>query len=81
MDNWIKVEDDLPELDYHCLLFSESKQVLVYTKSKEILVASLAKISIFDMYAWYSRGEAIEGVTHWQPLPKPPEESDFNEDE
>lgn len=61
-DGW-EVVDDLPV---------ETKRVLVFTKSKTIIIAGF----IDTDKRWYSHGEDItELVTHWKPLPNPPKSS------
>jgi len=70
-NGWISVKDRLPE---------ESKKVLVYCKNGYMM-------SVFFSHKWKafnhfdSQGDPTEGenhcfldVTHWMPLPEPPEE-------
>jgi hypothetical protein len=65
MNNWIKVEDSLP---------SDSQAVIVY----------INRFNYFQNYfdiAWRKNGSwrgvdevAAYKITHWQPLPSPPEQ-------
>lgn len=61
MDNWISIKDRLPEEGTRVIAFSLGQ----YTN------ITWYKFGIFGD----SRG-SIRDVTHWQPLPEPPEEVD-----
>lgn len=61
---WISVKDRLPENDV---------RVLVYTELKNTLVARRVLPEIWeDDYGYW----IVEDVTHWKPLPDPPESED-----
>lgn len=59
--NWIKVEDALP---------NDIEYVLVYGHDVDIAYCNRTH------YAWWADGYeyALEGITHWMPLPEQPEE-------
>ena len=66
---WISVRDRLPPLD---------KEVLVYTNGN-IRVCSLirpshetADVVWEDDYGYWDDDEGIAAVSHWMPLPEPP---------
>ena len=57
--SWISVEDELPEINAHVFVFLSEKGF----QEVPYLVTK------FDRY-----GFNISNVTHWMPLPKPPNE-------
>lgn len=58
---WISVKDELPETDAN---------VLIYTELRNTFVASKVDAETWeDDYGFI----LAEGVTHWMPLPSPPE--------
>lgn len=67
---WVNVKDKLPDYSCAVLVFHEfgSMQVLDYSR----------KHKAFNCYDWNSETEvklfALEDVTHWMPLPAPPQE-------
>jgi hypothetical protein len=64
--NWIKVEDKLPE---------EGQEVIM-TYNDLVLTGEFLEGKFF--YFWSSKygmaQEEQEGITHWMPLPNPPED-------
>ena len=59
MSEWISVEDRLPEDAYFVLAFEDT---------------GLMRVVCFYDNRWEDNLDyVIEGVTHWMPLPKPPE--------
>lgn len=62
MDNWISVEDGLPE---------NGDDVLVYTSDEYVSLGE------YSNRKWRVYGtpyfDPIAHVTHWMPLPKPPQ--------
>jgi len=78
-DNWISVEERLPER-YSA---GSSADVVVYdSRQKQVFIAYYGKDWWGLDKEWLGwtveapRGknaESLHGVTHWQPLPEPPE--------
>lgn len=60
MEEWISVKDRLPE---------EKRYVLVWKADTEAFAFSMyyAEIGV-----WVSPGEDVISVSHWMPLPSPP---------
>ena len=68
--NWIKVTDGLPK---------KNKDVLVCTEDYGRSCLGFVMVAIWDgerfIESW--RGEEVLfGVSHWMPLPEPPEEEE-----
>ena len=60
--SWISVEEKLPE---------ESEDVLVFCRNDNTTWNTIAhRVRTL----WWRSGVPIESVTHWMPLPEPPEE-------
>jgi len=66
-DKWISVENRLPEF---------GKSILVYNKGVEHSSVRMAFMTSRGFYDAYECGCGIklDNVTHWMPLPKPPED-------
>ncbi len=68
MNEWISVEDRLPELETN---------VLVITKYNDIYIAFPNKFKdklYWDIVCGCQEGSWTQDVTHWQPLPARPNE-------
>ncbi len=61
MSEWIRVEDRLPDPRTY-------DTVLAYTRSGKIQIRHVSRRNSLP-----TRG--VSGVTHWMPLPEPPEEA------
>lgn len=71
MSNWISAFEHIPEEDE--LSKGESVVVLVYTDDGYMGSGFIEKYSFCNHWVSNER-EPIEGVTHWMPLPEPPQE-------
>ena len=73
IQHWISVKDRLPEIDIDD---PKPVPVLVYEYGYICVGQYGARSKYFDHFAkeFYVDGEASTGVTHWMPLPSPPEE-------
>ena len=76
MNNWINVNDKLPEFsENEDSFYAISETVLVYDGNKQ-RVAYLTFDKDDNLYAWRSdcsEGWDITGVTHWKYLSRNPE--------
>lgn len=76
MSEWISVEDRLPDfraLDIRVCPWTDL--VLVFDKKKGVKFASCNKANGNYLSWWTDRGDfdRCSNVTHWMPLPAPPE--------
>ena len=84
VQQWISVEDRLPEEDLHCLVFQ------TYSNKRDGYVSLATYFPRFkglegdpmnSKQAWckysseYGYYDVSESVTHWMPLPEPPKEA------
>lgn len=66
---WISVNDRLPEQT------DPAQKVLFITKTGGLFIGCYYKATAYDQFnGWYSMCVRIDNVTHWMPLPEPPEE-------
>lgn len=73
---WISVKDKLPAVSDENHWRAVSANVLVFRECGTICVAYLVEDGDTKELSWYtsdSEGWYLEDVTHWMPLPKPPE--------
>lgn len=65
---WISVKDRLPELGIHVLTYG------IYTK--DTIVAWRDDCDeLLGMYDWVTEDRLLSQITHWMPLPAPPEDN------
>ena len=62
--HWISVKDRLPK-SYTALL--------LYGRLKPYFAMYTQYVGFWDGEKWISDGKEIDAVTHWMPLPEPPE--------
>lgn len=66
---WIRVEDELPAVDQKVLVWNSK-----YNDPEDVSIGYYDPGSVCPITGWRC-GEFMEiYVTHWMPLPKPPEE-------
>lgn len=91
MSKWIKCSEQMPALNEKVIIRIDKKNVIMsFRLPFEPLVAPLdflpdsepfhwqdMECATFILDAWVTCGKSIaaEVVTHWRPLPEPPEES------
>ena len=71
-DNWISIEDQMPEMELHNGTV-QSEAVLVFTDEGDIGVSLTYEGR--DRKVWWDSTEVGGHVTHWIPLPEPPRTS------
>jgi len=78
-DNWISVENELPEKSIMCLVYKYEfvdcmgEAFFNYnTKQFEFSTSLLNCENPFYSTNWEDGYNVLEGITHWQPLPTPP---------
>ena len=64
--NWISVTERLPNPSYAVLVFAEGRVTYGYLRDPTYLGPRAAK--------WFVSGHPANSVTHWMPLPEPPED-------
>jgi hypothetical protein len=65
MHNWIKIEDKLPELYEHVLLYDEDERMCVGYRNQFKGFNHHPSID-------FATGAPLFGVSHWMPLPEIP---------
>ncbi len=69
MMKWISVEERLPEdMEFGCIVYYENDVTKAVTNTDAYFEHK--GFCIFDKN---SRARPVVGVTHWMPLPEPPE--------
>jgi len=75
MSEWISVNDRLPK--HNKKIYSKGVEVIVWPSiladHVEVSTAFYGK-RVNAQSNFYLFGAVIEGITHWMPLPEPPEE-------
>lgn len=70
---WIPVTEKLP-LKQEDVKNYDSVEVIVVNRNGEVFVTDFAMGNTLE--PWHSFGDARDGwITHWMPLPEPPEET------
>lgn len=72
-NGWIKCSDRLPEIIGGFDLLNRSKVVLVYGKCYEEDKPYIFAGQILGD-RWYHADGVCDQITHWQPLPEPPQD-------
>ena len=67
MNEWISVEDRLPELDTRVIVFTTNGWVVEMTYNSN----KYARRNPKPRFEWHGSPGYSNTVTHWQPLPKP----------
>ena len=69
-DRWINVEDALPKTDVRVIVYCDDPfDITPHFPHRKLLL-----IGYLDMENnWYDSDGPLENVTHWIPLPEPPE--------
>ena len=77
MNEWISVKDSLPEIDTPVLV------AYIGYNSHSLMRDGVAAIDLNGTWGWWDGDCAEETVcveiTHWMPLPEPPEESEVTQ--
>lgn len=70
VNRWISVEDALPEKDKSYITYAETTK---YCNHNELPEESRINILYFNGEEWYDEECRYYNVTHYMPLPEPPE--------
>ena len=68
MSEWISVKDRLPEKDDHYLIYYSSQTLFTKTYRQQVVY-----LVVNDIEKWGWPSDRLYKVTHWMPLPEPPE--------
>ena len=60
VSDWISVEDRLPDAGKWYLCWSRNQAQIIFLDTAKPII-------------WLQDGDYLENVTHWMPLPEPPE--------
>lgn len=77
MDNWIRVTDRLPNVGESVLIYRKAQtgSEIVPGKGVVAIMSDWITNGIWDGTGWTYQGWPAYDVTHWQPMPAPPEEA------
>ena len=70
INRWISVEDALPEIDKSYITYAETTK---YCNHNEIPEELRINVLYFNGEEWYDEECRYYNVTHYMPLPEPPE--------
>ena len=74
MSEWISVNDGIPEIppDKIAEGYVQIQVIVWYDKGRQCAWFQVDTKEFYDQPGWF--GTEVGGVTHWMPLPEPPEE-------
>ena len=71
MDQWVSVKDRLPEVNKYVYLFSVERK---YGLGRLKNIGGEYQWNVVTQYGfYYFHGDEFDDITHWMPLPDPPE--------
>lgn len=76
MNEWISVEDRLPDGNKTVLAYAKYRQINNELSDPFIMVATKYQRGNKDIWWEDDNCVYLEDVTHWMPLPEPPEEKE-----
>lgn len=76
---WISVEDRLPEKMYEKLKYYSRRQVFIVKNNRGVVFAAYFNFKsrdgkIKNYFSPVSYPRILKNITHWMPLPSPPED-------
>ena len=75
VQEWISVEDRLPDNKEHDWVLAQVVEDNGFMHIPRVMEYRQAKNDWFEeTYGWLSEHDGVFTVTHWMPLPEPPEE-------
>lgn len=75
MPQWISVEDRLPPYEWENKALMATEEVLVINEDGQMFVGYF-KVWKYEGSYMFDDGSDHDDITHWLPLPKPPEEDE-----
>ena len=73
MNEWISVEDRLPNRDCKVIVYAQKVKGGLVRKERFVTTA-VFYMTIIDKHYFDFQGNGTGIVTHWMPLPEPPKE-------